>query len=39
MILGVTGSSGAGKSTVCEILEKEYAFNIINADKIAKQLS
>jgi len=24
MIIGVTGSSGAGKSTVCEILNKYY---------------
>lgn len=39
MILGITGSSGAGKSTVCEILEREYNSQTINADKIAKQLS
>lgn len=39
MILGITGSSGAGKSTVCEILEKKYHAKIINADKIAKKLS
>lgn len=39
MILGITGSSGAGKSTVCEILEKKYKSQTINADKIAKQLS
>ena len=39
MIIGITGSSGAGKSTICEILEKEYNVKIINADKIAKQLS
>lgn len=39
MILGITGSSGAGKSTVCEILEKKYNSQTINADKIAKQLS
>ena len=39
MILGITGSSGAGKSTVCEILEKKYESQTINADKIAKQLS
>lgn len=39
MILGITGSSGAGKSTVCEILEKKYGSQTINADKIAKQLS
>ena len=39
MILGITGSSGAGKSTICEILEKEYKVKIINADKTAKKLS
>lgn len=39
MIIGITGSSGSGKSTVCKILEKEYKVKIINADKIAKKLS
>ena len=38
-IIGITGSSGAGKSTICDILEKEYDVKIINADKIAKRLS
>lgn len=39
MVIGITGSSGAGKSTVCEILKNEYNAKIIDADKIAKQLS
>lgn len=39
MILGITGSSGAGKSKVCEILEAKYKSQTINTDKIAKQLS
>lgn len=39
MIIGITGSSGAGKSTVCEILEEEYHIQVLNADKLAKQLS
>ena len=39
MIIGITGSSGAGKSTICEILQKTYKVKIINADKIAKELS
>lgn len=39
MILGITGSSGAGKSKVCEILEAKYNSQTINTDKIAKQLS
>ena len=37
-IIGITGSSGAGKSTVCEIIEELYDVCIINADKIAKKL-
>ena len=39
MILGITGSSGAGKSTVCKILEEKYNMKIIDADKIARDLS
>ena len=39
MIIGITGSSGAGKSTVCEILEDEYDIQVLNADKMTKQLS
>ena len=39
MVIGITGSSGAGKSTVCEILKNKYGAKIINADKIAKDLS
>lgn len=38
-IIGITGSSGAGKSTICDILEKEYDVKIINADQVAKKLS
>ncbi len=38
-IIGVTGSSGAGKNVVCEIIEKKYESEIIDADKIAKELS
>ena len=39
MIIGITGSSGAGKSTVCEFLENNYKVKIINADKISRKLS
>lgn len=38
-IIGITGSSGAGKDTICEIIEKKYNAEIIDADKIAKELS
>lgn len=38
-IIGLTGSSGAGKDTVCDIIEKNYEVEIVDADKIAKQLS
>lgn len=39
MIIGITGSSGAGKSTVAKILEQKYNAKVIMADKIAKTLS
>lgn len=39
MIIGITGSSGAGKSTISEILEMEYQAKIINADEIARRFS
>lgn len=38
-IIGVTGTSGSGKSTVCKILEEKYKAEIIDADKVAKKLS
>lgn len=38
-IIGVTGSSGSGKTTICDILKNEYNAEIIDADKIAKKLS
>lgn len=39
MVIGITGSSGAGKSTICEILEINYNVKVLNADKIARRLS
>lgn len=39
MIIGITGSSGSGKSTVCKIIEKKYNVKIINADDVARKLS
>ena len=38
-VIGITGSSGAGKSTICDILQKQYDVKVLNADKIAKRLS
>ena len=38
-IIGITGSSGAGKSTICGIIRKKYNSEIIDADKVAKQLT
>ena len=38
-VIGITGSSGAGKSTVCEIILSLYDVCIINADQVAKDLS
>lgn len=37
-IIGITGSSGSGKSTVTHILEKELKAKVINADEIVKQM-
>ena len=39
IIIGVSGSSGAGKDTLCEILEDKYNAEIVDADKIARELS
>lgn len=38
LIIGVTGESGSGKSTVCERL-REKGFIIIDADKIARSIT
>lgn len=39
MIIGITGSSGAGKSEVSKLLAEKYDAYLIDADKIAKNLS
>lgn len=36
-VIGLTGQSGAGKTTVCRVFE-ENGFAIINADNIARQI-
>ena len=38
-IIGVTGSSGAGKTEVCKILQEQYDAEVIDADAVAKNLS
>ena len=38
LIIGITGESGSGKSTVCERL-REKGFVIIDADKIARSIT
>ncbi len=38
-IIGITGTSGAGKTTVSNIIKQKYNAKIIDADKIAKELS
>lgn len=38
-VIGLTGNSGVGKSTVCEILKNKYNVEIIDADQVAKQLT
>ena len=38
-IIGVTGTSGSGKSEVCKILVEKYNAELIDADQIAKKLS
>lgn len=37
-IIGITGSSGSGKSTVTKILSEELKAKTINADQVVKQL-
>ena len=36
-IIGLTGQTGAGKSSVCEIIEK-LGFNVIDADKVSREV-
>lgn len=38
-VIGITGSSGSGKTTVCKIIKKIYNSEILDADKVAKELS
>ena len=38
-ILGITGPSGSGKTTLCKIIKNNYNAEIIDADKVAKELT
>jgi len=38
-VIGIAGSSGAGKTTVCGILKTKYKAHIIDADEVAKKLA
>lgn len=37
-VLGMTGSVGSGKSTVCHVMEEEFNAAVIYTDEVAKQL-
>lgn len=38
-IIGITGNSGSGKSTISKLISKNYEAKIIDADKIAKEMA
>ena len=38
-VISITGTSGSGKTTISEILNKNDKIKVINADKIAKNLT
>lgn len=38
LIIGITGPTGAGKSSVCEFIKNNYNAEIIDADKVVKEL-
>ena len=37
-IIGITGNSGSGKSTVSKMINENYNAKIIDADRIAKEM-
>ena len=39
MIIGITGNSGTGKSTIAKLLANKINADIIDADKIAKEMT
>lgn len=38
-IIGITGSSGSGKTSVAKLLEEKYKVKTIDADKVVKEMS
>ncbi len=38
-IIGITGASGSGKTTICQILDKRQDTKIIDADKMAREMT
>ena len=38
-VIGITGNSGSGKSTIAKIIKEKYNGIIIDADKIAKEMT
>ena len=38
-IIGITGNSGSGKFTISKLISKNYEAKIIDADKIAKEMT
>ena len=38
-VIGITGNTGSGKSTISKIIEKNYNGIIIDADRIAREMS
>lgn len=38
LIIGITGPTGAGKSSVCEFIKNNYNARVIDADKVVKEL-
>lgn len=39
MIIGITGNSGSGKTLISKLLEKKLNVDIIDADKVVKEMS